>query len=64
MEIKWTKQALEGFNKIQSQHFTSIETKEYKKDLINRIRNKISLLGTTIPTKQLGWDFKHSRQKR
>ena len=30
MEIKWTKQALEGFNNIQSQHFTSNETKEYK----------------------------------
>jgi hypothetical protein len=41
-----------------------MEIKEYKKDLINRIRNKISLLGTTIPTKQSGWDFKHSRQKR
>jgi hypothetical protein len=56
MEIRWTKQALEGFNNIQSQHFTLIETKEYKKDLVNRIRDKITLLGTTIPANQTGWE--------
>jgi hypothetical protein len=56
MQIKWTKQALEGFHHIQSQHFTSKQTKEYNKDLVNRIRNKISLLGTTIPTNQSGWE--------
>jgi hypothetical protein len=50
MKIKWTKQALEGFNNIQSQYYTTIETKQYKKDLVKRIQDKISLLGTTIPT--------------
>ncbi|MCQ6280255.1 hypothetical protein [Bacillus sp. EB600] len=50
MKIKWTKQALEGFNNIQSQHFTSVETKEYKKDLVKRIQGKISLLAARIPT--------------
>jgi hypothetical protein len=56
MEIKWTKQALEGFNYIQSKHFTSIETKEYKKDLVKRIKAKISLLRTTMPVDQPEWE--------
>lgn len=56
MKIKWTKQALEGFNKIQSQHFTWIETQEYKKNLAKRIQKKISLLKTSIPSNQLGWE--------
>jgi hypothetical protein len=49
MEIKWTQAALEGFSNIQSQHFTSKETKEYKKSLVRRIEEKISLLGTSLP---------------
>lgn len=56
MEIKWTKQALDGFNNIQSQHFTFYETKEYKKDLVKRIQGKISLLGTSVPVNQPGWE--------
>lgn len=56
MKIKWTKQALEGFNNIQSQHFTSIETKEYKKSLVRRIQEKVSILGTSIPANQAGWE--------
>jgi hypothetical protein len=56
MKIKWTKQALEGFSTIQSQHFTVNETKEYKKNLVIRIQAKISLLGTTIPTNQPEWE--------
>ena len=41
MEIKWTKQALEGFNNIKSQYFTTAETKEYKIKLnITKIRKK------------------------
>jgi hypothetical protein len=56
MKIKWTQQALEGFNNIQSQYFTTIETKEYKKDLVKRIHEKISILGTSIPANQQGWE--------
>lgn len=56
MKIKWTKQVLEGFSNMQIQHFTSIETKEYKKDLVNRIEEKISLLGTSIPSNQPEWE--------
>lgn len=56
MEIKWTKQALEGFNNIQSYHFTLMETKEYKKSLVKRIEEKISLLGTSIPADNPGWE--------
>lgn len=56
MKIKWTKQALEGFNNIQSQHFTTTETKEYKKDLVKRIQAKISLLGAAIPTDHPEWE--------
>ncbi len=56
MKLKWTKQALEGFNTIQSRHFTSNETKEYKKWLVYRIQEKISLLGTSIPTNESGWE--------
>ncbi|MHC0037960.1 type II toxin-antitoxin system RelE/ParE family toxin [Pseudoneobacillus sp. C159] len=56
MEIKWTKQALEGFQHIQSQYFSPSETKEYKKDLVNRIHAKISILGTSIPSNQQGWE--------
>jgi hypothetical protein len=56
MKIKWTKQALEGFNNIQSPHFTLSETKEYKKDLVKRIQVKISLLGKSIPANQPNWE--------
>lgn len=55
MKRKWTKQALEGFSNIQSQPFTSIETVEYKKSLVKRIQEKISILGTSIPANQDGW---------
>jgi hypothetical protein len=56
MKIKWTKQALEGFSNIQSQYYTVIETKQYKKELVKRIHEKISLLGATIPTNQPDWE--------
>jgi hypothetical protein len=56
MKLKWTKQALEGFHSIQSQHFTPNETIEYKKNLVKRIHEKISLLGASIPANQLGWE--------
>jgi hypothetical protein len=56
MKIQWTNQALEGFHNIQSQYFTIAETKEYKKDLVKRIQIKISLLGSTIPANQPGWE--------
>ncbi|MEH7885092.1 type II toxin-antitoxin system RelE/ParE family toxin [Bacillus sp. JJ1609] len=56
MKIKWTKQALEGFNTIQSQYFTASETKEYKKKLVKRIEVKIFLLGTSIPANQPEWE--------
>jgi len=56
MQIKWTNAALEGFRNIQSQHFTSFETKEYKKSLVKRIEQKIALLGSTFPTDKPGWE--------
>lgn len=56
MKIKWTKQALEGFNTIQSQYFTASETKEYKKNIVKRIQAKISLLGTSTPAYQPRWE--------
>jgi mRNA-degrading endonuclease RelE of RelBE toxin-antitoxin system len=49
VEIRWTNQALEGFSNIQSKHFTSQETKIYKKALVKRIEEKIVLLGPSIP---------------
>ncbi|WP_164670816.1 hypothetical protein [Virgibacillus doumboii] len=55
MEIKWTNQALEGFNNIQSQYFTTAETKEYKKTLTIRIQEKISLLGTSLKVNDPIW---------
>lgn len=56
MEIKWTKQALEGFSNIHSKHFTFQETKDYKKNLVKRIEEKIILLGTSLPTKESEWE--------
>ncbi|WP_059173181.1 type II toxin-antitoxin system RelE/ParE family toxin [Bacillus sp. FJAT-27445] len=56
MKIKWTKQALEGFSQIRSKHFTLYETKEYKKEIVKIIERKISLLGTSIPANQPGWE--------
>ncbi|MBY0149035.1 type II toxin-antitoxin system RelE/ParE family toxin [Neobacillus niacini] len=53
MKIIWTNQALDGFKNIHSQHFSVNETKEYKKE---RIHAKISLLGTSIPANQTGWE--------
>lgn len=56
MELKWTRQALEGFNNIHSQYFTLIETKEYKKRLVQRIEEKICLLGTSLPIDIPEWE--------
>jgi hypothetical protein len=56
MKVKWTKQALEGFSNISSPHFTSEETIQYKKSLVNRIEEKILFLGTSIPVTERGWE--------
>ncbi|MDG5788402.1 type II toxin-antitoxin system RelE/ParE family toxin [Evansella sp. AB-P1] len=56
MNIVWTNQALKGFRNIQSQHFTLQETKEYKKNLVKNIVEKVSLLGTSIPVNKLEWE--------
>ncbi|WP_332632563.1 type II toxin-antitoxin system RelE/ParE family toxin [Halalkalibacter flavus] len=56
MNIKWTNQALKGFRNIQSQHFTLQETKEYKKNLVKNIEEKVSLLGTSIPVNKPEWE--------
>lgn len=56
MKLKWTKQALEGFNNIQSRYFTPNETKAYKKDLVKRIQAKVSHLGTSITATKIGWE--------
>ncbi|QQK79937.1 type II toxin-antitoxin system RelE/ParE family toxin [Salicibibacter cibi] len=56
MNLEWTEQALEGLNNIRSRHFTSIETKEYKKRLLKNIKEKVSLLGTSIPVGKEGWE--------
>ncbi|MYL57205.1 hypothetical protein GLW20_06770 [Virgibacillus halodenitrificans] len=56
MELKWTEQALEGFRNTRSQHYTQFETAEYKKRLLKNIQEKVSLLGTSIPVKEDGWE--------
>jgi hypothetical protein len=56
MKLEWTEQALEGFRNIRSRHFTSFETKEYKKRLLKNIKGKISLLGTSIPAEKEQWE--------
>lgn len=56
MVIKWTKQALDGFRNIRSQNFTLTETAEYKKRLVLRIEERISILGTSIPVNTPGWE--------
>lgn len=56
MKILWTNQALEGFKSIQSQHFTFEETKDYKENLINRMAEKIALLGISFPTDNPEWE--------
>ncbi|WP_425541846.1 type II toxin-antitoxin system RelE/ParE family toxin [Bacillus carboniphilus] len=52
----WTNQALEGFSNIQSNHFTSEETKEYKKKLVRRMEEKIVLLGTSVAVDKPEWE--------
>ncbi|QQK81098.1 hypothetical protein HUG20_15135 [Salicibibacter cibi] len=49
MKLEWTEQSLVGFRNIRSRHFTWIETKEYKKRLLKNIKEKVSLLGTSVP---------------
>lgn len=56
MEIRWTSQALKGFNNIQSQHFSPYETIQYKKRLVKMIEKKIKTLGTSIPVNQPEWE--------
>jgi hypothetical protein len=36
--------------------FTSQETKEYKKAVVKRMEEKISLLGTSLPTDKSEWE--------
>lgn len=55
MQVKWTKQALEGFNNIRSEHFTFEETVQYKKRLANKIQEKITILGTSIGADKSEW---------
>src|SRR5690625_615961 len=55
MKLKWTEQALEGFRNIRSQHYTQLETAQYKKRLLENIQEKVILLGTSIPVKQDEW---------
>ncbi|GGE36013.1 hypothetical protein GCM10011391_13520 [Pullulanibacillus camelliae] len=56
MRLEWTDQALEGFRNIYSHHFTLSETKEYKKRLLKNIKEKVSLLGTSIPAGNGEWE--------
>ncbi|WP_047984361.1 hypothetical protein [Ornithinibacillus californiensis] len=56
MQVKWTKQALEGFNNIRSKHFTLEETIQYKKVLASRIHEKISILGTSMKVEKSEWE--------
>ena len=56
MEVKWTRQALNAFNNIRSKHFTYIETRKYKKELVKKIEKKINLLGTSIPADNPRWE--------
>ncbi|SET80071.1 ParE toxin of type II toxin-antitoxin system, parDE [Salinibacillus kushneri] len=56
MVIKWTNQALGGFRNIQSHHFTFQETKEYKRNLVKKIEEKIALFGTSIPADKPEWE--------
>ena len=57
MQVKWTEQALEGFNNICSKHFTFEETMQYKKISASRIQEKIiiTILGTSIKADQSEW---------
>ncbi|WP_339251656.1 hypothetical protein NSQ43_15550 [Sporosarcina sp. FSL W8-0480] len=56
MKVLWTQQALEVFQSIQSRHFSLIETQEYKKDLVTKIQDRVSLIKTSIPSNQSGWE--------
>ena len=55
MDIRWTPQAINCLNKINSIHFTKYETKVYKKKLVNEIESKVKLLKTSIHSKEPGW---------
>jgi len=55
MRLEWTKQALEGFRNIRSQHYTQFETAQYKKRLLDNIQEKVILLGTSTPVKKEEW---------
>lgn len=56
MRIEWTEQALEGFRNIRSRHYTSFETAEYRKRLLQNIQRKISLIGTSIRAEKDEWE--------
>lgn len=56
MDIKWSREARTNFMKIKSIHFTEFETKEYKKELAIKIRNKIATMMEIMPAKQVEWE--------
>ena len=56
MKLEWTEQALEGFRNIRGRYYSTFETAEYKKRLLQSIQEKISLLGTSIPVQSGAWE--------
>ncbi|QQK74615.1 hypothetical protein HUG15_02695 [Salicibibacter cibarius] len=56
MKLEWTEHALKAFHNIRSDHFSSSETREYKKRLVKDSKQKVSLLGTSIPVEAAAWE--------
>lgn len=50
--VQWSLESLQFLQNIESLHFTEDETSEYRRKLMREIEKKITLLGTSMPSKE------------
>lgn len=50
--VQWTATAMNRLRQIQSEHFTDQETMEYKINLIRRVEQKVTTMGTLMPSRE------------
>jgi hypothetical protein len=50
--VQWTETARNRFRQIKSDHFSEMETIEYKINLIRRVEQKVTSMGTMMPSRE------------
>lgn len=50
--VQWTATAMNRLRQIKSEHFPDQETMEYKMNLIRRVEQKVTTMGTLMPSRE------------